>query len=293
MRLVDGVFAGGKQLVGGFFILRSGHPSVVGEHADDGQIVTLSHFKVVGVVGGRNLDHAGALGHIGMLVQDDGNLLVQQRQDHMAAMQMRIARIFRVDGDSRIAQHSFRTGGGQLQHFPRFLHRIQQVPEIAFLLRIFDFRVRQGGVAAGAPVDQAVSAVDQLLFIQAHEDFAHRAGAAFVHGKAFPGPVAGGAHAAQLTGDGTAVFLFPFPGALEELFAAQLLLGQAFGAELIHDFDFRGDRGMIRAGQPESRISLHAVVAHQRVLQGIVHCVAHVKLAGNIGRRHHDGKGLL
>ena len=214
MRLIDGVFAGGKQFVGGFFILRSGHPAVVGEHADDGQIVTLAHFKVVGVVGGCDLDHAGALGHIGMLVQDDGYFLIQQRQNHMAAVQMGISRIFRVDSDRRIAQHGFRTGGGQLQHFPRFLHRIQQVPEISFLFRIFDFGIRQGGVAAGAPVNQAVSAVDQLLFIQTHEDFAHRAGAAFVHGKAFPGPIAGRAHAAQLTGDGAAVFLFPLPGAL-------------------------------------------------------------------------------
>ena len=49
------------------------------------------HFKVVGVVGRGDLDHAGALGHVGVLVADDRNLLIEQRQDDVAAVQMGIA----------------------------------------------------------------------------------------------------------------------------------------------------------------------------------------------------------
>ena len=49
----------------------------------------------------------------------------------------------------------------------------------------------------------------------------------------------------------------------------------------------------IGAGYPQSGVTLHALVAGQDVLPGLIHGVAHVQLAGNVRRRHHDGKGFF
>ena len=113
LRLVHGGLAGGENGVGFGLVLWAGHVPVVGKHPHDGQIMALAHFKVVGVVGGSDLHHAGALFHIGMLVQHDGDFLVDQGQDHVAAMQVRVPGIGGVDGNGGIAQHGLGAGGGQ------------------------------------------------------------------------------------------------------------------------------------------------------------------------------------
>ena len=76
-------------------LLRAGHAAVIGEHADDGQVVALADLKVVRVVRRGDLHHAGALFHVGVLVADDRDFDVHQRQDDVAAVQMRIARVVR------------------------------------------------------------------------------------------------------------------------------------------------------------------------------------------------------
>ncbi len=175
-----------------------------------------THFKVVGVVGGGDLDHTGALGHISVLVADDGDLLVQQGQDHMAAVQVGIAGVLAVDGNGGIAQHGLGTGGRQLQHLAGLLDRVQQVPEAAVLLLVLHLGIRDGGVAVGAPVDHAVAAVDQALVVQAHKHFLDSLGAALVHGKALTIPVAGAAQLFQLADNAVAVLVLPCPCALQK-----------------------------------------------------------------------------
>ena len=84
LRLVDGVFAGSKEGIGGGRVGSAGHVAVVGEHAHNGQVVAQTHLKVVGVVGRGDLHDTGALGHIGVLITDDGDLLVQQGQQRIS-----------------------------------------------------------------------------------------------------------------------------------------------------------------------------------------------------------------
>ena len=50
---------------------------------------------------------------------------------------------------------------------------------------------------------------------------------------------------------------------------------------------------MVCAGHPKRGIALHALIANEDVLPGFVHGVAHVKLARDVGRRHHNGIGLF
>ena len=50
---------------------------------------------------------------------------------------------------------------------------------------------------------------------------------------------------------------------------------------------------MVGAGHPQGGVALHPLEADQDVLEGGVHGVAHVELAGDVGGRHDDGEGLF
>ena len=50
---------------------------------------------------------------------------------------------------------------------------------------------------------------------------------------------------------------------------------------------------MVGAGQPQRRVAQHAMVAGQRILHHAVHGMAHVQLAGDVGRGHDDRKRLF
>src|SRR5690606_34962467 len=51
------------------------------------------------------------------------------------------------------------------------------------------------------------------------------------------------------------------------------------------------DPGVVGAHLPQRAVAAHAVVAHQRVLQGVLERMAHVQGAGDVGRRQQDGVG--
>ena len=290
VRFIGGSAACSLLGIDGGLVGSTGHVAVIGQHADHRQVVALADLKVVGVVGGGDLHDAGALFHVGVLVADDGDFTAQQRQHHMAAVQVLVARVLGVDGNGSIAQHRLGAGGSQLQHFAGLLDGVEQMPEAALLGLVLDLGVRDRGVAVGAPVDHTVSAVDQALIVQADEHFLDGVGAALVHREAFALPVAGAAQLFQLADDAVAVGVLPVPGALQKAVAADHLFGQALLAHFGNDFGLGGNGGMVGAGHPQGGVALHPLVAGQDVLPGFVHSVAHVQLAGNVRRRHDDGK---
>ena len=145
----------------------------------------------------------------------------------------------------------------------------------------------------GAPVDDALAAVDQTLLVEAAEDLADGLGAALVQSEALTAPVAGGAHLLQLGNDAVAVLLLPSPSALQELFTAKVLLGQPFLAHGLHDLGLGGDGGVVGAGEPQGGVARHTLISDQNILEGIVQSVAHVELTRDVGRRNDNGVGLL
>ena len=50
---------------------------------------------------------------------------------------------------------------------------------------------------------------------------------------------------------------------------------------------------MVGAGHPQGCVALHPLEADEDVLHGLIQGMAHVQLAGDVRRRHHDGVGLL
>ncbi len=155
--------------------------AVEGQDVDHRQVVAMAHFVVVEVVRRGDLHAAGAFFHVGVFVADDPDAAVDQRQNDLFADQVFIAWVFRVDRHAGIAQQGFRTGGGDHQvifavgGFRAVGQRVAQVPQVEpSRLAVFHFQVGNGGAQLRIPVHQALAAVDQAFFVQAHEDFFHR-----------------------------------------------------------------------------------------------------------------------
>ena len=68
------------------------------------------------------------------------------------------------------------------------------------------------------------------------------------------------------------------------------MAGFAFTGELALDHDLRGNAGVVGAGHPQRVLAQHAVVARERVHDGLVKSVAHVQRARHVGRRQLNGE---
>ncbi|MDT4818223.1 hypothetical protein FQZ97_513140 [compost metagenome] len=274
------------------------HGGVLVEDVDQRQVVALADFIVVEVVGRGDLHAAGAELGVAVLVGDDRDAAAHQGQLDEGADQALVALVFRVHGNGAVAEHGFRTGGGDDQvvlavgGLVAVGQGVAQVPQAALLVVVLHFEVGDGGVELGVPVDQALATVDQAVFVQAHEGFLDRIGQALVHGEALARPVHGGAEAADLPGDGAAGLVLPLPDLLQELLAAQVVTGDALGGQLALHHHLGGDAGVVGARLPQGVAALHAAEADQGIHDGVVEAMTHVQAAGHVRRRDHDGVGL-
>ena len=251
-------------------------------------------LKVVGVVCRGHLNSARAEADLAVFVAHDGNFAVHNGQDAGLADQVLELLVLRVDRNARIAHHRLRTGGGDDDIAAAVGERVTDIPEVARLVDILDLRVGERCQAVRAPVDDTAALVDQTLIVEFAERLAHGLGAALVHREAGAGPVTARAHLLLLLDDAVAVFFLPLPHALQKLLAAEIVARQALlGAQLLLDLDLRGDARVVGAGEPQGGVALHTLKARQDVLQRRVHCMAHVQLAGDVRRRHDDGKRLF
>ena len=64
----------------------------------------------------------------------------------------------------------------------------------------------------------------------------------------------------------------------------------AFLAQQSFHLQLGGDARMIGAGHPERRLALHARAADHQIFQADEHDMAHMQLAGDIGRGDGDDK---
>ena len=241
-------------------------------------------------MGGGDFHNAGAKSHVDVFVGNDRNLASNQGQSESFAHKFRIALVLWVDRNSGIAKEGFGTGGGELKPAGTVCERIAEMPKMACLILIFHLSIGDGGFALGAPVDYALTAVDEALFIELTENLAYGGGASLVQSEALSLPVTGAAELFELLDNGSAVIFLPFPGSFEEAVTAHVLFCEALGAHVFNDFYLGGNGSMISTRHPECLIALHTFHADEHVLNGLVQCVAHVKFAGNIWRWNNNGE---
>ncbi len=142
------------------------------------------------------------------------------------------------------------------------------------------------------PVDQALAAVDQSIIIKSHEDFPHCGGKPLIHGEPLPGPVHGGAESARLIGNGIARLFLPGPDFFSKFFPTKVQPVLALQFQLPFHHHLRGDTGMVSTTLPKRIVTQHTMIANEYIHQGLLECMSHVQVPGDIRRRQHDAVGL-
>ncbi len=140
-------------------------------------------------------------------------------------------------------------------------------------------------MASGAPVDEVLAPVDQVLFVKIDEDPPDSDRESFVHSEAFPVPVAGSSELFQLADYRASVLLFPLPYPGYKLLAAQVVAGDTLCSQRTFDHVLRCYSRMICAGEPKHLIALHPLCPAEYVLQGVVQRVADMQGARYVRRR--------
>jgi len=69
-----------------------------------------------------------------------------------------------------VAEHGFRSGGGDDNKAGAVRQGISDFPDLSFLFLAVDFEIRYGGSKHGIPIHQALSAVNQPFPVKAHEN---------------------------------------------------------------------------------------------------------------------------
>ena len=260
----------------------------------DGVLVTVTQpdLVVVEVVSRGDFYTAGAEFRVDVFIGNNRDLAPGKGQFHELAQQMLVAFVARVDGNRAITEQGFGTGGRYHQLTGAVGERIAHMPQVAIFFLGQYLQVGYGGVQHRVPVDQPLAAVDQAFLVQAHEDFLHRIGQAFVHGEALVLPVQRATHAPQLSGNVSAGGFFPFPHTLDKRLAAEVVARPALRFQPALHHHLGGDTGVVAARLPQGVVAAHAMKARQRIHQCVLEGVPHVQVAGDIRRRDHDAIGL-
>ena len=138
----------------------------------------MSNSVIVEIVGRRNLDYTRTKFFIDIIVRNNRDFAVTQRQFDSLAEQMRIALIFRMHHHGDVAQHGFRAGGGNGQMFQAFdrigfRQRIVDVPKKSIFFLLHHFEIGNSRSQLHIPVYEALTAINQAFVIQAHKGFSH------------------------------------------------------------------------------------------------------------------------
>ena len=269
------------------------HGAIGVQRVDDLQPMALADLPVVDVVRGRHLQAARAELHVDVVVEDHRHGTLHHRDDAPLPLQVRVARVVRVNAHRGVAQDGLRTRGGDGDPLVvRAFDLVADVVQAGVHLLVDHLLVADGGERLGIPVHHALAAVHEPFLVQVDEDIDDRLAQGRLHGETRTLPVTAGAELLELFQDHAAILLLPGPGMLQELLPAELLLGQSFVTELLHHLGLGGDGGMVHPRHPAGVLPLHAGAPHQHVLDGVVQHVPHVQHAGHVGRGNGDGEGL-
>ena len=261
--------------------------------------MTLADFKIVGIMRRRNLDDTGPLRRVRVLIRDDRDRTVHDRQHHLPPDQTLVPLILRIHRERRIAQHRLRARGREFQELRRrhrsvlIDQRILDVPEVTLLLLIHHLRIGNRGLALRAPVHNPAPLVDPALLMHFDEDFRDRPVAALVHREPLPVPVTRRTQLLQLRHNPVAIHVAPLPALFEEPLAAEVRLRDPLLLQLIDHLHLSRDRGVVRARLPQCLIPLHPAKPDNNILHRLVQSMPHVQLPRDIRRRDHNRERLL
>ncbi len=121
------------------------HRTAIVHHVEDGELVAQADGEVIEVVGGGDLDAAGAELRVGMGVGDDRDPASGQGQVEGLADDVPVPRVVRMDRHRRVAEHRLRACRGHGQVPGAVAQRIADVIEVAMHFAVDHLLVGEGG----------------------------------------------------------------------------------------------------------------------------------------------------
>ena len=266
---------------------------VIIKNIDLFQLVAFADLEVVEVVRRGHLHRASAEFRIDIIIGNDWNQATHDGQHSKFADNIGVAFILRIYDDCRITQHGFRACRCNCHEtFRRTFNRVTDVIHVTLDVLRQNFQIGNRGVEFRVPVYKALITVDQAFLMQLDKRLTHGFVQAFIHCKTFTRPVRRRAQTAQLINNGTARLFFPLPDLFEESLAAQITAIDPLSRQLTLDDHLGRDTGMVGTRLPQRILAVHAVIAHEDIVQRIIQRMPHMQAAGHVRRRHHDCEGF-
>ena len=153
LQLVPDRLAGLEPILAAEGAAGVGDPGPGVDHLDRLEVVTRGDLEVQRIMGWGHLDRAGAELHLHRSVGDDRDLAIEERQKDRPANSVAIALIIGVHRDRSVAEHGLGAGRSNAGVAGAVGIRIEECPQIAVAVFIFDFIIRQGSLCDGVPVD--------------------------------------------------------------------------------------------------------------------------------------------
>ncbi len=133
------------------------------DNLDALQFVTLPYFKIVWIVGWRNLNGAGAVGRVDVLVGNNRDFTVSQRQHDARANELFVTFVVRVDSDSNVAKERLWAGGSDDDLADLVERWVGDFPELALLVFVLYLDIGKAGLVNGTVVNDPFAAVDKIF----------------------------------------------------------------------------------------------------------------------------------
>ena len=212
--------------------------------------MTLSHFKVIGVVCRGDLHTPSSKILVYVWIPDDRYLSVCQRKLQGFADKVCVSLVLRIHSNRCVPQHCFWSGSCNLNKLTAPCDGISDMPKVARLLRMFYLCIRDRCLAYGAPVYDSGAFVNISFVIEFYKHFFHCLGAALIHGKPLSVPVSGCPKLFQLIDNSSAVLILPCPGMFQKRVSSYIVFINSLFFQLLNDLYFGGYGRVVRARLP-------------------------------------------
>jgi len=191
------------------------------EDIEDGQLMALADFEVVGIVCRCNFEGSGAEGRIDIGIGDDRNSFIDEwNQDQLADPGL-VAFVIGMHGDGGIRHDGFRSLGSNNDALGGIGGQgIADMKKPGIFLFVNDFFVGEYGFRFAVPVGHAAAPVDFTFIEQVYEDLGNGIGEGRFHGKPGSFPIAGSPQAFELIQDDAPILFLPVKGMLQKSLAA-------------------------------------------------------------------------
>ena len=229
--------------------------AVVVEYVDGLKVVLFTQHIVIDIMGRGNLKATGTELNVNIIILNYRYHAVNQRHNHLVALQPAVLGIGRVDAHGGITHDGLGTCGGNhcvvalgilVYHLTlstcglyRVLggigHVVFQVVQLAVLLLIDHLLITQSSLSLGVPVYHTYATVDKTLVVQVNEHLDNTLRAQVIHGECGAVPVTAAAQTAELLKDYASVLLFPLPCVLKELLTGQISFLDALCGKLAYN----------------------------------------------------------